>query len=71
MSKKSPTTYEVADLLHELGWRSDCDAQWTNLDEAIHDGRLVRALFSCERRLRDYVDAEAAALAAALGGAQS
>lgn len=58
MSKVSPTTYEVADLLHDLGWRSSCDAQYTNLDAAIFDGRLLKALSSSERHLRDYIDAE-------------
>jgi hypothetical protein len=54
----SPTTYAVADLLIELGWRPDCDAQFTELNNAIFSGRLVTALFSGERHLRDYMDAE-------------
>jgi hypothetical protein len=56
MSKISPTTHCVADLLNALGWRSDMDAQRTNLDEAIRDGRLLKALFSGEAALRDFID---------------
>ena len=57
MSKISPTTQYVADLLYQLGWRSPLDAQHTNLDDALRDGRLVKALFSAETTLRDFIDA--------------
>lgn len=49
----SPTTYKVADLLRDLGWSSPNDAQWTNLDMAIANGKLVSALFSGEQFVRD------------------
>lgn len=54
----SPTTNRVADLLISLGWRSDCDAQWANLDMAIGNGKLVSALFSAEQQLRDVLSAQ-------------
>ena len=57
MSVESPTTYALAELLYELGWRSPCDAQWSNLDEAIFDGRIHNAI-NAELYLRDYIDAE-------------
>lgn len=57
--RRSPTTHAVADLLYTLGWRPDCDAQHSNLDKAIGDGTLLRALFTGERELRDRIDAEA------------
>jgi hypothetical protein len=43
--------------LHDLGWRSPNDAQHTNLDDAIFDGRIAEAL-NAERWLRDYIDAK-------------
>lgn len=52
----SPTTDAVADLLIELGWKSSNDAQHANLDDAIQSGRLVTALFSGERHLREYME---------------
>jgi hypothetical protein len=58
MQQLSPTTHEVAALLDHIGWRSHADAQWTQLDEAIRDGRLVSALFSAERNLREITEAQ-------------
>ena len=52
--KLSPTTYALADLLYALGWRPDCDAQYTGLDKAIFDGRVAAAL-NAEKHLRDYL----------------
>lgn len=57
-SSISPTTCAVADLLRDIGWRNPNDAQLTELDTAIFSRRLVTALFSSERHLRDYMDAE-------------
>ena len=54
----SPTTHRVAALLHSLGWSSPNDAQWGKLDAAIANGRLVAALFSAERDLRDELAAQ-------------
>lgn len=32
----SEALYErVAELLHEFGWRSPCDAQWENLKQGL------------------------------------
>lgn len=53
---KSPTTYVVAEFLYQLGWRSDCDAQYEKLDNAIKDGRLLSALFSGEIALRNLIE---------------
>lgn len=38
--------YNVADLLNELGWRANCDAQYGNITAAVLDDRLLDALFA-------------------------
>lgn len=48
MSILSPTTIEIARLLNDIGWRSTNDAQWTQLDAAVQDGRFFDAMFADE-----------------------
>lgn len=52
--KISSTTEKLAQLLMDCGWSSPNDAQWTNLDMAVGNGKLVSVLFSAEASLREY-----------------
>lgn len=58
MSRISPTTRVVADLLYGIGWEPSGDAQTERLDKVVGDGALVNALFSSESELREMLDTE-------------
>lgn len=51
-------TYQlVADKLYAIGWRSPCDAQWTNLRDALPE--LRQMLTPPDGELRDRFAAQA------------
>lgn len=51
--------YNVADLLNEIGWRPNCDAQYDGITAAVMDDRLLDALF--EDRKAAAIEAKGAA----------
>lgn len=48
-TRETPLHNEVAELLHEIGWRDSCDAQWTNLGNSLP--RLAALLSNLEPEL--------------------